>query len=116
MAKKIGRNRNTFDEAATSIVPINSLTATIISSANADRLHFQVILEPGIIDVDIFIRYYPAATDDLKQGTDVLTRRTMGNDTLFNPGHKMDPDSPYLGEISAILLSGVPHNIIVTEG
>jgi hypothetical protein len=110
---KTGRNINSNDVASVTSIPINSVTPTTIAVANGDRISFSVCLEPGNVDVDVAIRYYPAAQDSNFMG-DVLTRFTQGNNNLFNPVHRMDVDNPYYGEVSAISENGT-HNIYITE-
>ena len=114
MAPRIGRNSNRTDEVDHYIVPINSVTATTIAIIREKRITFTALLEPGDFDVDVLIRYYPAAKDNIKQGRDSLTRRTLGNNSLFRPLHEMPSDNIYDGEISAICLSGSA-NLHITE-
>jgi len=101
MSNVEGKNTNKSDEHTTTTYTINGVTATTIAAANADRWYFSAVLKAGVTDEDVVIRYYPAATDNLAQGDDVLTRRLLGNDNLFNPRHVMKEDI-YTGEISAI--------------
>lgn len=116
MAKThIGRNINVSTIVDHSIVEINSLTPTIIAPSREGRVTFSACLEPGVFDVDVFIRYYPAAQDDIKQGRDTLIRQTTGNDTLFRPLHEMLTDNVYEGEISAMTLSGTA-KLLITDG
>ena len=110
----IGRNINTNVEVDHAIVAINSVTATTIAAARSNRITFSACLEPGATDIEVFIRYYPAATDNIKQGKDVLTRITLGNDHLFRPYHEMLPDNIYKGEISAITAAGTV-NLLIAE-
>lgn len=109
-----GRNINIANEVPHSVVEVNSLTATTLALPRKKRITFSACLEPGFFDVNVIIRYYPAGTDDIKQGRDVLTRRLSGNDNLFNPIHIMLPDNIYDGEISAITDIGVV-NLFITE-
>lgn len=111
---RLGANRNVNTEVDHSIVAINSVTATTIAVSRLKRMTFSACLEPGIFDVNVFIRYYPAATDNIKQGRDVLTRYTAGNDNLFRPLHEMLPDNVYSGEISAICDAGTV-NLLIAE-
>jgi hypothetical protein len=113
MGFKAGRNINSNTSADVSTVTINSVTATTISLPNDDRISFRACLSPDLVDLNVIIRYYPAAQDNLKQG-DVLTRATAGNNNLFRPVHKMDKDNVYYGEISAISVNGT-HDIYITE-
>ena len=109
---KDGRNINARLVASVRTVSINSVTATTIA-VPFERISFRSCLAPDLVDVDIIIRYYPAAQDNIKQG-DVLTRYTSGNNNLFKPEHKMDVDNMYYGEISAISVNGT-HDLFITE-
>ena len=115
MPDLIGRTRNILEAPAHAIYTINSVTATKIADINSMRQYFVATLYPGITDEDVFIRYYPAATDNLLLGVDVLTRRLTGNDDLFHPRHDMKESSIYLGEISAMTLAGTAQ-LLVVEG
>ena len=108
-----GRNKNTNDTAISTIITINSATATTLVSANPDRLYLEICLFPGTTSIDAFIRMYAAATDNIKQGT-VLTRRILGNDNLFRPAWIMQPDNIITDEFSAISLSGT-FDLLITE-
>ena len=103
--RKDGRNENSIDIANVTTYAINSATATTIFVANPDLLFQSFCLDPDITDVDIFLRPYPAAQDNIKRG-DVLTRDTFGNSSLFRPYMAMPVDCLYKGEWSAISLSG----------
>lgn len=109
-----GRNINKTGEVDHYLVGVNSLTATTIAVARDKRITFSACLEPGVTDVDVYIRYYPAGQDVLKLGRDVLTRRLFGNDSLYRPIHVMLADNVYDGEISAITLTGTV-NLLITE-
>ena len=102
------------DEATTTTVSLNAATSTLIVAANPDRIFLSITLAPGITDIDAYIRYYPAATDNLKQGVDILTRRLLGADNLFRSSHIMDKDAIYRGEVSAIMDSGSV-DVTITE-
>lgn len=116
MVRKVGRNRNEFSETDTETHTLDSVTAVTIAEANSARLFLSVTLDPNTItDARVFIRYYPAATDNIKHGTDVLTRVTTANDNLFHDRHEMDSDNVYTGEISAITNAGTL-DVTVTEG
>jgi hypothetical protein len=112
MTLQRGSNANSNTAASVSTVEINSVTATTIAVANNKRISFRACLSPNLVDLNIIIRYYPAAQDNLKQG-DVLTRATAGNNNLFRPVHEMDANL-YYGEISAISVNGT-HNLYITE-
>lgn len=104
------------DTANVNIIEINSETATTISIENPNRISFSACLPPyffDLIDLNIIIRYYPAAQDNILRG-DVLTRVTAGDNNLFRPVHKMNTDNIYTGEISAISASGT-HDLHITE-
>ena len=113
MTLKQGRNINFNDVASVTTVTINSVTPTVIAVVNDKRICFSAFLEPGTVDVNAVIRYYPAAQDSTFQGY-VLTRYTSGNNNLFRPDHKMDIDNPYYGEISAMSQNGT-HNLYIIE-
>lgn len=100
--KTTGRTQNTHDTTETTLISINDTTAVTIANADSARVAFSATLVPDSGDVDIYIRYYPASKDNIKQGDDVLTRHTMGNMNLFHPHHEMLTDTIYTGEISAI--------------
>ena len=107
------RTTNTNDVAIVTSVQINSVTATTISVSNSDRISFTASLDENSVDVDVAIRYYPAAQDNDFMG-DVLKRFTQGNNNLYKSNHKMCTDNIYTGEISAISNNGT-HNIYITE-
>lgn len=111
---RVGRNPNISSGVDHSIVTVNSVTATTLVTERPLRITFSACLAPGLTNVDVYIRYYPAATDNIKQGRDTLIRDTMGNTNLFKPLHEMLTDNIYDGEISAISLSGTV-DILVTE-
>lgn len=113
MAKMIGRNLNSNDVASVNKVEINSVNATTIALPNDKRIYLSVFLDPSNIDVNVFIRLYPASDDNIKQG-EILTRVQLGNANLFNPNWVMLVDNPYHGEISAISDSGT-FDINITE-
>lgn len=114
MTFKLGRTRNVSDTVVTNTYTINSTTATKIADVNDRRVYFSATLAPGNDDIDVIIRYYPAAQDNTKHGTDVLTRYRASNDNRFHLRHVMTPDTIYTGEISAICQSGSV-DIFVTE-
>lgn len=113
MSNKIGRNRNINGVATSTIVTINSVTATTISIANPSRIFFNATLAPSVGNEDAFIRLYPAAVDNIQKGI-VLIRDTFGNSNLFVPTWEMPTDNIYTGEISAISLNGT-FDLLVTE-
>lgn len=111
---RLGANRNVNSEVDHSIVTVNSTTATTLVAARDKRISFSACLAPGTTNVDVYIRYYAAATDNTKQGKDVLTRYLAGNDSLYKPYHEMLTDNIYNGEISAICESGTV-NLLIAE-
>jgi len=112
MVEMIGGNVNCNDVARVETYEINSVTATAIAVSNLRRIVFSACLDSDTTSVDVFIRLYPAAADNLKRG-EVLTRDTFGNSSLFRPSWTM-PLNFYSGEISAISQSGLV-TIHVTE-
>jgi len=115
MPVAIGGNLNTNTDATTTTYTINSVTATVISTAKTPttRLSFRVDLDPSSTDVDVFIRLYPASDDVLTRGI-ILTRSTLGNTNVTNLFYEMPPTDKYIGEISAIT-GGGSIDIHVTE-
>lgn len=106
MAKNIGRNTNRNDAATVSTYTANAVNAIVIAPANPERIHFSVVLDPGAASEEVYIRYYPAATDNAKKGTDVLVRLISGARNLLKDRHAMVVDNVYTGEISAITNTG----------
>ena len=114
MAKKIGSNRNVTDETTTATVTINSVTATTILAANADRMYARISLDSGSTNTECFVREYAAATDNNKAG-EILVRITSGNDNLYKPMYSTMADNVYTGEISAIAVAGT-FDLHIIEG
>ena len=108
-----GDVRLTNDTASTIRLTAGA-AAQVLFAANPNRIAFSVSLAGGTSGVDVHIRYYPAATDNLEQGAIVLTRELGGNDNLFTPTQHMTPGAIYTGEISAITESGIA-SIVATE-
>jgi hypothetical protein len=106
--------RQNKPSTTTTVVTLNAATATTIVTANSDRVYLSITFAPGITDIDAFIRYYPAATDNLKQGADILSRRLLGADNLFRSSHIMETNAIYTGEVSAIMNSGSV-DVTITE-
>lgn len=106
--------RQNKPSTTTTIVTLNAATATTIVSANTDRVYLSITFAPGITNIDAFIRYYPASTDNLKQGADILTRRLLGADSLFRSSHVMETNAIYTGEVSAIMDTGSV-DVTITE-
>ena len=109
MTKKVGNNRNSQDTSVTTTVSINSLTATVLAPANPDRLWVRISLDSGILNQELFVREYPAATDNNKAG-ELLIREISSN-----PCYYTFADNVYTGEISGISYAGT-FNVHVTEG
>ncbi len=107
MAEKIGRNRNTNDNADVSgAIALNSSTATTVSSANDERIFFHVDNDNAANG--FWVRLYPAAQDNLKQG--IFVTGKTGNRSFWD----MPIDNIYTGEISAISVAANP-DAYVTE-
>jgi hypothetical protein len=104
---QIGRTVNSSASSNIAAITLNSTTSTVLAVANENRIHFEVSLDPGIGDADIFIKLQPASTDNDKKGIP-LVRNTTGNDTLFEPRWVMPSDNIYTGEISAISEENTP--------
>ena len=98
--KTIGRNRNTTDFADSNSVQLNSSTAVTIQAANADRIAFHVNNDSSTFG--FWVRYYPAAQDNTKQGFWVSGKNGLRN------WHEMIADNIYTGEISAIAIGDNP--------
>ncbi len=113
MTHRLGRNINTSEDSRVTTYTLNGTTATVISPAYPQRTEWRVSLDSGISDIDVFIREYPAAQDNLRRGH-LLTRRNSSNDTVFNVNFGNHPDNPYTGEYSAIT-SGGTVDVHVTE-
>ena len=106
-------SKQTNDTATTITVPVGSVAAVTLAAANPERIAFSASLTGIETSATVHIRYYPAATDDIAQGMDVLTRYHVGNNNHLKNNHTM-PQGIYTGEISAIAESGAI-NIVVTE-
>ncbi len=107
MAKRIGRNINTDDEATVSSgITLNSTTSTVISVADPNRLFFFV--DNNFSDKASWIKLQAASVDNDKKGI-FLNEKEKGKTSWAMP-----PDNIYTGEISAIADSGNPI-IYVTE-
>lgn len=112
--EKIHSSTKTLKDTATvTTYTINSVTATTIAVSNTSRIAFIASLDAGTADVNLFIRLYPAATDNIQKGI-ILARRTSSNDALYHPVWQMDGDNIYTGEISAITSAGT-FDVHVTE-
>jgi len=92
-----GRNRNTNNEASlSSAIALNSTTTTTVQVANERRIFFAYS-NPD--NKDVWLKFQEASLDDDKKG-------------LFIPKNgywEMPMDSIYIGEISAIAVSGTPN-------
>ena len=95
MVIRIGRNRNTNDVAVTAQVTLNSTTAVVVQAANEKRIFFGV--NNNSASDGFWVRLYPAATDNIKQGIFL-----SGNSQNGPIEWEMPNDNTYTGEISAI--------------
>ena len=114
MSKSTGRNINTNDVATVTSVTVGTAVAATLATPNPERIHisFCLAFDPNNADVDVAVRAYPAAVDNLE----MLTRHTAGNANLFRPQWETPTDNPYTGEFSAISAPGSGDvDIIVTE-
>jgi hypothetical protein len=100
MAFKKGRNININDTAVLlGPIALNNSTSVKLIDANANRMFFSIS-----VDGTAWLKFQPAADDDLNRGILVATNSTF----------TMPVDNMYTGEISAISFSGTP-NAYVTE-
>ena len=113
MTLVIGVGYNTNDEATVKSVSVGSSTAVTLVDANPDRISFRATIDGQTNDRTLFIRYYPAATDNTKHGN-VLTKKLDEDGSFFRIEDTMTPGNIYTGEISAIALSGTV-TVYVTE-
>ena len=113
MTLKQGGNLNTDSAAITTTVEINDTTATTLVVAKDMRTFLAVSLDSGTSDIEVFVRFYAASTDNDKAGI-LLTRRLSGNDALFQSQLVMNTNTQYTGEISALSVSGT-FDIHITE-
>ena len=100
MTMKLESTSNTNDVAVVTSVALNSSTAVTILAADVQRLFFEINNNDGT--KDFWIRFYPAATDNIKHGI-FITSKT-GSRTTF----QMKRDNMYTGEISAIAVTDSP--------
>ena len=117
MTFKEGGNINWNDTPVVTRVTVGTASAITLAPANPKRLHisFCLAFDSNNADVDVAIRAYPAATDDLVNG-EMLTRNTAGNANLFRPNWQTPANNPSRGEFSAISAPGSGDvDIIVTE-
>ena len=91
-----------------SVVPVDILPEDL------KRLYLTVQLAPGVSNVNVFIRPYPASQDSIKHGTVVLTRVISANDNLFIPFVETLQKFPPTNAWSAITDVGTV-DIYVTE-
>jgi hypothetical protein len=117
MMVNVGRNTNSNDVASVTLVTVGTASAVTLALPNPERIHisFCLAFDSNNADVDVAIRAYPAAVDNLVNG-EILTRHTAGNANLFRPQWETPTDNPYTGEFSAISAPGSGDvDIIVTE-
>lgn len=110
MVAKVGRNINIQDTVVTTTVTVNAATATTLLAANPDRLWAKVCVDAGGGFVEVFIRDYAAATDNIKKG-EIISRTNGKIYTVY----KTVTDNIYTGEISAISVAG-GFDVHVMEG
>lgn len=110
---KIGRNRNTNDEAVVTTVEVNDTTATILLAANDNRIGVVINLNGGTADEEIYIRYFAAAVNNNKQGI-IIKRKIIGATSINDATWEMTGDNIYTGEVSAISEEGT-FNVHITE-
>ena len=107
MALLTGRNRNTNDVATVSAgITLNSVTSTVISAANPNRLALEV--NNNFSTQAAWVKLQAATTDNDKKGI-FLNKKNSGESS-----YSMIPDNVYTGEVSAIADSGTP-TVYVTE-
>lgn len=106
MAKTVGRSINKNDTAVTTQVALNNSTAVTISAADPTRIFFHVNNDNA--SHAFWVRLYPAATDNIKQGIFVSSK--SGLKSFW----EMMEDNIYTGEISAIAVTDSP-TAYVTE-
>lgn len=94
MAKTIGKNRNTTDDAdMQGATTVDDATTTLLLSGNEDRIVYSVYVETG----DIWIKEQADTVDNLKEG---VTKVRCGE--LWIPPDKVE----YTGPVSAISVDG----------
>lgn len=108
-----GRNINQNNESVVTTVEINSTTATTLVLPNDKRIALSISLDSGTDNIQAFIRLFPASDNNDKKG-DLLTRRTFGNESLFESMWRMMADNVFTGEVSAIAV-GSSFNLHITE-
>ena len=113
MTHLIGRNQNKNDTAVVTTVEVNDTTAAVVVAANPARIHITINLDGGTAEEEVFVRFYPAADDNLKRGM-VIKRKIIGATSINDPRVTMDGDNVYTGEISAISESGT-FDLHITE-
>ncbi len=107
MVQKIGRNKNTNDEATVlAEVELNSSTDTVLLPANPNRIALHVNNNSSTRGV--WIKLQPAGQDNDKKGIYLAERNR--NPVPYN----MTPDNIYTGEVCAIADSGSP-SVYITE-
>ena len=105
MADMIGRNQNTVSSANVGKVTVGSTTAVTLVAANSRRIAFKASINGEQNDRTVYIRYYAASVDNIKQGN-VITKKLDEDGSFFRVCDEMSPDNIYTGEISAICESG----------
>lgn len=92
--------KNISTTSYTAEVALNSSTATKILNINLNRIFLCICNRSAI---DVFIRFYAAATDNVKRGIIVPSGGAF----------KMDGNSLYVGEVSAIAVADSPAIYVV---
>ena len=106
MGMKRESTSNTNSDAVVSSVALNNTTAVVLLAADIERLFFEINNNDST--KDFWVRFYPAATDNIKQGI-FITSKT-GSRTSF----QMLRATMYTGEISAIADTDSPTAFITS--
>lgn len=93
--------KNVSSDSYTAEVTLNSSAATKILNSNPERIFLYICNRSAI---DVFVRFYATAVDNVKRGIIVPSGGSF----------KMDGNSLYIGEVSAIAVADSPA-IHVTE-
>ena len=100
MTLRTNRNKNTNDTAVITTVALNTSTAVTLVASNAAIIFLDV--NNNNSSHGFWVRLYPAATDNIKQGIFIT------NKNADRPFWEMSPDNMYTGEISAIADTDTP--------
>ena len=99
---RLGRNRNTTEDANSNTIALNNTTSTKIADANVNRIFLRV--DNTSVGITIYIKLQKTSTDDVVEGIIVLGGKFW----------EMPSDNIYTGEISGIASANSPE-ITVTE-